>query len=173
MTQLGIGLNLIFMSLLVKYTCTIIFRSPMAEFLLAGGQSQTWLLGNKLITITTSGGGTKIGNTGLCEKCTAAYHFNQMKDTKSPKASGRRRHRSELQISRSQSTVVAPPPSSLDDLEVSQRSRDDLNLSLDVSGQDVAVQTGSSLSDHLESEPLESLIFGKGTKLGFISYLSY
>uniref|UniRef100_A0A8C7L8M6 Tuberin n=1 Tax=Oncorhynchus kisutch TaxID=8019 RepID=A0A8C7L8M6_ONCKI len=31
-------------------------RSPIAEFLLAGGRSMTWLVGNKLITITTSGG---------------------------------------------------------------------------------------------------------------------
>lgn len=32
------------------------FRSPIAEFLLAGGRSMTWLVGNKLVTITTSGG---------------------------------------------------------------------------------------------------------------------
>ncbi|XP_061888492.1 tuberin isoform X2 [Entelurus aequoreus] len=31
-------------------------RSPIAEFLLAGGRSMTWLVGNKLVTITTSAG---------------------------------------------------------------------------------------------------------------------
>ncbi|XP_049577769.1 tuberin isoform X2 [Syngnathus scovelli] len=31
-------------------------RSPIAEFLLEGGRSMTWLVGNKLVTITTSGG---------------------------------------------------------------------------------------------------------------------
>ncbi|XP_068606773.1 tuberin isoform X2 [Brachionichthys hirsutus] len=31
-------------------------RSPIAEFLLSGGRSMTWLVGNKLVTITTSGG---------------------------------------------------------------------------------------------------------------------
>ncbi|KAM9819610.1 tuberin isoform 1-T1 [Syngnathus typhle] len=31
-------------------------RSPIAEFLLDGGRSMTWLVGNKLVTITTSGG---------------------------------------------------------------------------------------------------------------------
>ncbi|XP_064414804.1 tuberin isoform X2 [Latimeria chalumnae] len=31
-------------------------RSPLAEFLLAGGRSMTWLVGNKLVTITTSSG---------------------------------------------------------------------------------------------------------------------
>ena len=44
-------------------------RSRMAEFLLNGGQSQTWLLSNKLVTITTSG--SRIGQAGLCEKCFA------------------------------------------------------------------------------------------------------
>lgn len=33
-----------------------LLRSPIAEFLLAGGRSMTWLVGNKLVTITTSGG---------------------------------------------------------------------------------------------------------------------
>nr|XP_032828475.1 tuberin isoform X1 [Petromyzon marinus] len=31
-------------------------RSPAAEFLLAGGQTMSWLVGNKIITITTSAG---------------------------------------------------------------------------------------------------------------------
>ncbi|NXM30984.1 TSC2 protein, partial [Oxyruncus cristatus] len=35
-------------------------RSPVGEFLLAGGRTKTWLVGNKLVTITTSvGTGTK------------------------------------------------------------------------------------------------------------------
>ncbi|XP_077979844.1 tuberin-like [Glandiceps talaboti] len=44
-------------------------RSPVGEFLLAGGQHQSWLLGNKVITITTSGGGMKMNKNGLCDKC--------------------------------------------------------------------------------------------------------
>ena len=44
------------------------FRSKVADFLLAGGQSQSWLLGNKIVTVTTSGG-YKVGKAGLCEKC--------------------------------------------------------------------------------------------------------
>lgn len=36
------------------------FRSPVGEFLLAGGRTKTWLVGNKLITVTTSvGTGTR------------------------------------------------------------------------------------------------------------------
>uniref|UniRef100_A0A8C8S9H7 Tuberin n=1 Tax=Pelusios castaneus TaxID=367368 RepID=A0A8C8S9H7_9SAUR len=35
-------------------------RSPVGEFLLAGGRTKTWLVGNKLVTITTSvGSGTR------------------------------------------------------------------------------------------------------------------
>ncbi|XP_063961204.1 tuberin-like isoform X1 [Lytechinus pictus] len=44
-------------------------RSPVSEFLLAGGQSQSWLVGNKVITVTTSGGSTRLQRNGVCEKC--------------------------------------------------------------------------------------------------------
>lgn len=44
-------------------------RFPAADFLLSGGQSMTWLLGNKLITVTTSGCSMKALKNGLCDKC--------------------------------------------------------------------------------------------------------
>lgn len=47
------------------YVC----RLPTADFLLSGGQSMTWLLGNKLITVTTSGCSMKALKNGLCDKC--------------------------------------------------------------------------------------------------------
>lgn len=50
-------------------TFVIIFRLPTADFLLSGGQSMTWLLGNMLITVTTSGCSTKALKNGLCDKC--------------------------------------------------------------------------------------------------------
>ncbi|XP_052462294.1 tuberin isoform X6 [Carassius gibelio] len=40
-------------------------RSPVAEFLLSGGPSMTWLVGNKLVTITTSGGSRPQALLGL------------------------------------------------------------------------------------------------------------
>ncbi|XP_042619497.1 tuberin-like isoform X6 [Cyprinus carpio] len=40
-------------------------RSPVAEFLLSGGPSMTWLVGNKLVTITTSGGSRTQALLGL------------------------------------------------------------------------------------------------------------
>ncbi|XP_072035978.1 tuberin-like isoform X2 [Amphiura filiformis] len=61
------------MDMMARYTfsnCTTVpKRSPVTEFLLAGGQSQSWLLGNKLITITTSGGSSRAQKNGVCEKC--------------------------------------------------------------------------------------------------------
>lgn len=44
-------------------------RSPVAEFLLDKGQKSSWLVGNKIVTITTSGCGIKAFKHGLCEKC--------------------------------------------------------------------------------------------------------
>lgn len=44
-------------------------RLPTAEFLLAGGQSLTWMVGHNIVTITTSGcSGTPTRN-GLCDRC--------------------------------------------------------------------------------------------------------
>ncbi|CAH0719708.1 unnamed protein product, partial [Brenthis ino] len=44
-------------------------RSDTAEFLFNGGQSTTWLVGHKLITITTSGCQQNSIKQGLCERC--------------------------------------------------------------------------------------------------------
>lgn len=44
-------------------------RLPSADFLLKGGQTQTWVVGSSLITITTSGCSTNPVKNGLCERC--------------------------------------------------------------------------------------------------------
>ncbi|XP_039753773.1 tuberin isoform X2 [Pararge aegeria] len=44
-------------------------RSDTAEFLFNGGQSTTWLVGHKLLTITTSGCLQTSIKQGLCERC--------------------------------------------------------------------------------------------------------
>lgn len=44
-------------------------RMPAADFLLNGGQHMTWLVGNSLITITTSGCSITPLKNGLCDKC--------------------------------------------------------------------------------------------------------
>ncbi|XP_013168999.1 PREDICTED: tuberin [Papilio xuthus] len=59
--------------LLARYTFTPCAvkpqRSDMAEFLFNGGQSTTWLVGHKLVTITTSGCLQNSIKQGLCERC--------------------------------------------------------------------------------------------------------
>uniref|UniRef100_A0A8K9WS82 Tuberin n=1 Tax=Oncorhynchus mykiss TaxID=8022 RepID=A0A8K9WS82_ONCMY len=57
-------------------------RSPIAEFLLAGGRSMTWLVGNKLITITTSGGVRSQALLGMdmAERSDPSLHTRQTKE---------------------------------------------------------------------------------------------
>ncbi|XP_055530935.1 tuberin isoform X2 [Wyeomyia smithii] len=55
-------------------------RSPAAEFLLRGGQSNTWLVGHNLITITTSGCSAVPLRNGLCDRC---YQMCKEHSTKS------------------------------------------------------------------------------------------
>lgn len=44
-------------------------RLPAVQSLLSGGQAMTWLVGNRLITVTTSGCIQKVKRDGLCDKC--------------------------------------------------------------------------------------------------------
>lgn len=131
------------MSRYVYATCsTVPKRTPVSEFLLEGGLSQTWLIGNKLVTITTSGGGVKATRTGLCSRCTTAVR-NGVAASQSVTAtitddaaavgsqeagdgfgSKRRRHRSAIGAAdANHSTVVA----SASTAGITQ-SRDDLEL---------------------------------------------
>lgn len=47
----------------------LVCRSSVAKMLITGGQEQTWILGNKIITVTTSGCGQRPMRNGLCDKC--------------------------------------------------------------------------------------------------------
>ena len=49
------------------YILSPFLRSPGADFLVGNGPSKTWLLGNSLVTITTSGTGG--GSSGECPRC--------------------------------------------------------------------------------------------------------
>ncbi|KAK3596585.1 hypothetical protein CHS0354_015120 [Potamilus streckersoni] len=141
----------------------ILQRSHISDFLMAGGQKQTWLLGNKLITITTSGGAVTKG-ANLCEKCMTQYHGGESKDKLSSTQSGsRRRHKSAVILSRSSSVIQSTHSSSQDDFAVQQRcSVDDISIGMNTDGQDVGVQTGSSL----ETQTLETMLLGlKGSDL--------
>ena len=68
------------LDMLVRYcysnTSTHIDRSPLAEYLLSGGQHKTWLLGNILITVKTSTSADPDGIEGPCERCNALQTLN-------------------------------------------------------------------------------------------------
>lgn len=52
------------------------YRHPTANFILKGGQSSTWLVGTKLVTVSTSGCTLKPFRNGLCDKCShSCYHI--------------------------------------------------------------------------------------------------
>lgn len=141
-------------------------RSQEAEFLLKGGQTQTWLLGNKVVTITTSGGGNnKFGNTWLCDQCMAQIQGGEPQEKKpaQPETPGRRRHKSAV-VSRS--NVQEAPKSSSDDIGIQvHTSYDDMSI-LGEEQQNIGVQTGRSLTEHSPSKPgfdteaIESLLWG-------------
>ncbi|KAK3091724.1 hypothetical protein FSP39_022166 [Pinctada imbricata] len=147
-------------------------RSPVAKFLLEGGQSQTWLLGNKIVTITTSGGGGNKGTQGgLCEKCIAYYQGSSEQNEQAKQTpvsnSGRRRHRSEIVFpSRSSTSADLGLKPGMEESSGPRTSLDDLSIRKESSSeQDIGVQTGSSLTDHtpkmgLETEALESYLYG-------------
>ncbi|KAF6037720.1 TSC2 [Bugula neritina] len=74
-------------------------RTPVTKFLLEGGRSQSWFVGNKLVTITTSGGGAKVTKTGLCERCTSSVRGTSVTPAQTPTEGGydtlsRKRHKS-------------------------------------------------------------------------------
>lgn len=102
-------------------------RSSTAKMLIGGGQEQTWIAGNKIITVTTSGCGQRPIKNGLCDKCLQLCQ----KDTTiipaeafTPNASlpSRRRHRSELH--RTISHEAKYKPQSKDDLHMRNIIRD-------------------------------------------------
>ncbi|XP_033124579.1 tuberin-like [Anneissia japonica] len=72
------------MDMMARYTfssCTTQpKRLPVEEFLFSGGQTQSWLLGNKVITITTSGGSSRMFKNGVCEKCNGLFQQEVAKE---------------------------------------------------------------------------------------------
>ena len=68
--------------MLVRYcysnTSTHIDRSPLAEYLLAGGQQKTWMIGSILVTVQTSSGADTEEREGACERCTALQTLNHL-----------------------------------------------------------------------------------------------
>ncbi|XP_060838182.1 tuberin isoform X2 [Rhopalosiphum padi] len=95
------------MDLLARYafaTCSAIpKRHSTADFILDGGQTATWLIGIKLVTITTSGCTQKPVQNGLCGKCYQSCRLNSDQARMSPKPD----EKSKLSVSRSQSSEAS------------------------------------------------------------------
>ncbi|CAG2164408.1 unnamed protein product [Oppiella nova] len=72
------------MDMLASYTfgmcSTIPFKSPMVEPLLDRSKSETWIIGHKLVTITTSGCSSRAISNGLCDKCLNMCRNNESSD---------------------------------------------------------------------------------------------
>lgn len=67
-----------------------VFRTKAVEYMLASGHSRTWMIGNTIVTITTSG--TYIDLDGVCESCLVLrqrtanlVHGEKVKVEKGPK----------------------------------------------------------------------------------------
>lgn len=68
-----------------------------------GGQTATWLIGIKLVTITTSGCTQKPDKNGLCSKCYQSCRLSSDPVRMSPKPD----EKSKLSVSRSQSSETS------------------------------------------------------------------
>ncbi|CAH1794876.1 unnamed protein product [Owenia fusiformis] len=131
--------------MMARYTFSTITtmpkRSDVTEFLLDGGQSQTWLLGNRLITITTSGGGTKVGKSGVCEKCNSLMMVHMKKQHENLQRSSsvstsneslagrRRRHKSAAVRTLSSVEPLQSLNLSQDDMFLQRQQTDDAGFS--------------------------------------------
>lgn len=56
-------------------------RMPTADFLLKGGQQQSWIVENSVITITTSGCSSNPVKNGLCERCNSVCKLQQSRNS--------------------------------------------------------------------------------------------
>lgn len=54
-------------------------RLATADLLLRGGQSQTWIVGHNIITITTSGCSSNVNKNDMCDRCNSVCKHQQRK----------------------------------------------------------------------------------------------
>ncbi|XP_076345380.1 TSC complex subunit tuberin isoform X3 [Tachypleus tridentatus] len=129
--------------MLVRYTygmcSTLPRRSPVSQFLLENGQQSSWLLGTMLITVTTSGCGTKTFKNGMCDRCyrlckTDADDIPESGNVPMQKSrssgeilSSRRRHRSAIQRSASSEVSHYSLPQSKDDIQIRHQSCEEIS----------------------------------------------
>ncbi|XP_076040511.1 TSC complex subunit tuberin isoform X2 [Oratosquilla oratoria] len=141
-------------------------RSAVAEILVSGGHQQTWLVGNKLITITTSGCTQRPLRQGLCDKC--LHLCNKDKVASQPERSAgdsssmyRRRHKSELH--RTISHEAKFKPQSKDDLHMRTLRRKSSDSEMTPFVDQGAGMQANEYSDNVEGEqPQDKQFDGAG-----------
>ncbi|KAK7793760.1 hypothetical protein R5R35_000957 [Gryllus longicercus] len=127
-------------------------RFPNADFLLNGGQSMTWLVGNRLITVTTSGCSQKALKNGVCDKCWMLCRTE--KEPSTPDGTSNQdvpAVRAKSAVQRSNSNDMAPSKE-----EASITSRLSRQMSVDVSGSRASSQAHSSSATATSSPVDES-----------------
>lgn len=147
-------------------------RGPVAEMLVSGGQDQTWMVGNKIITITTSGCSQRPMRNGLCDKCSQLCTLENKTNTRTPVFTpgstnvNRRRHRSELH--RTISHEAKYKPQSKDDLHMRSVKRDSGDGLTPLIDQDTDVGwTGGGLNEPTDGEAsVDHLVFGSSVGPG-------
>ena len=126
------------------------------------------MLGNKLITITTSG--TKVGKNGVCEKCTALARAASEKDN--PAKSGPVQSKSEVSGRRRHKSAAVRSSSGLEMSQTRAASQDDIRLHRHSSSEDGRPRSESDISNQSsrvmgsteskqEDVPVDSLLLGE------------
>ncbi|KAB7503587.1 Tuberin [Armadillidium nasatum] len=101
-------------------------RTPLQQMLFDRGQQMSWLVGTRIITVTTSGCSQKPIKQGLCDKCVKYCLMEDPVAQEPPPASqpdstaSRRRHKSDFH--RSVSHEVKYQPQTKDDLHMMRAS---------------------------------------------------
>ncbi|XP_064629998.1 tuberin-like isoform X3 [Lineus longissimus] len=144
-------------------------RSPVTEFLLKGGQSQSWLVGNKVVTVTTSGGGSRVGKGGLCEKCVSLYKGSSQDEKESKEKEREDAHKVGVSCEDSQKQCLASKrrrhkSAAVKSVTVSdiglqkQTSKDDIQLCRGLPDEAEAVSATSSPSSVKSRSPYQSTV---------------
>ncbi|XP_064478930.1 tuberin-like isoform X2 [Ornithodoros turicata] len=113
-------------------------RTPASEHMVKNGRSMTWLVGRKLVTVTTSGCGNRAFRVGMCERCYRTCRDSAEDDDDGEQLEkaqlrqheylndkqGRRRHQSDFQ---GRSVGRAVPGRTKDDLSLREVTTEQQN----------------------------------------------
>ncbi|XP_058838559.1 tuberin isoform X2 [Topomyia yanbarensis] len=141
-------------------------RSPAAEFLLRGGQSNTWLVGHNLITITTSGCSAVPFRNGLCDRCFSMCKENNTKSEPSTASTGLLLSPETSIVSNKDSGVVVPGSSNADSQSVNKSANESESTDLTSS---TSSSSAATPFPHGTTTALNNRFFRQGSQEGYSS----